>query len=390
MNIECCPACQSTNLEMMLDLGNQPLSLVAMQQIPSRSVALMRHRIRLAICHNCGHVHNIDYNPNYVKYSGGGCRMYNSGSGWQTHMEKVYETCERFPDIALAIEVGAGDCEFISTLNIPEAVKLAIDPCEAVERAEELGIQYEREYFDAEKHMPIDGDGGNTLIIMRHLLEHMTHPREMLEQIVHRARCGSGTTFLYVETPCCTNALTRSRVEDWTYEHPQHFTLHSMMRLFDGVGIPQSSVQVSYNGEVIMGVAKIEPVVTKGITASRIIAKYKFTERTLARVKEFIGENNCAFWGGSGKSSTLLNLLDLPEETIVVDSHEAKWGYCVPGTGIKMMAPLTLKKFPVDYIIATTGWRALDIRDEIVKGGTQCKALLKFENNKLVEVPLDK
>ena len=78
MNIECCPACQSTNLEMMLDLGNQPLSLVAMQQIPSRSVALMRHRIRLAICHNCGHVHNIDYNPNYVKYSGGGCRMYNS------------------------------------------------------------------------------------------------------------------------------------------------------------------------------------------------------------------------------------------------------------------------------------------------------------------------
>jgi len=314
--------------------------------------------------------------------------MYNVGAGWLEHMKEVRELCAGLPDLDLIIDVGAGDCEFLDSLDT-QAVKLAVDPCEAVERAEELGLYYRREFFHPDAHIP-DDTRGNILITMRHLLEHMQHPRDFIERIVTYAQELEYDTYLYVETPCCHEALKKTRIEDWTYEHPQHFTVKSMSKLFRACGIDYSHITLGYGGEVIKAVAKILPNKQKGILPSQVLENYANAQSSIDRVAEWIYSNraNLALWGGAGKSSTFINKLYLPTNVLVVDSHRAKWGYYVPGKAIKMQNPEVLKTSPVDYIIATASWRANDVAREIVSRGIECKQLLKFENGQLTEVPL--
>lgn len=385
--IQCCPACQSTMLEELLDLGDQPLSLVDMSRDMNKSESLPRYAISLYICRRCGHVHNIYFNPNFVNYSQEGCRMWNQGSGWKEHIESVKALCESFEDLDAIIEVGAGDCEFLASLRT-DAVRIAVDPCEAVEQATERGVEvYHRDYFDPDKHMP---EAATTLIVMRHLLEHMENPRIFLEPIVERAKRASGKTYLYVETPCINKAIKGSRIEDWTYEHPQHFTLTSMNALFNACGIKKSMVRAGYDGEVVMAVAEIEPDKPRGLTVDKVLDNYGKVSMGIVKEGDWISRNldDIALWGGSGKSAMFINKFGFPPDTRVIDSDERKVGFCVPGTRIKMMDPVSLRKFPVKYIIATTSWRANDIRDEIRRLNLDCEKLLKFENGKLVEVPL--
>ena len=386
--IECCPACRSTDLEVMLDMGEQPMSLVSLQEDPMNSWALERHRIRLAICRNCSHVHNIDFNPNYVSYSAAGCRMFNNGAGWQQHVEDVRGIIKNLPEINAIVEIGAGDCEFLASLET-EAATIAVDPCEAVERAEELGItRWHREHFDPSVHIPMDG---NIVILMRHLLEHMEDPRSFVEKIVRVAEKRTGNTYLMMECPCCQEALKQLRIEDWTYEHPQHFTVISMMYMLRACGIKICQATTHYDMEVLIGLAKIEPKKVHSPTTEQILFGYKRLEKNIAKESEWVRlmDERVALWGGAGKSAMFINKFDLLETVRVVDSHEEKWGFCVPGTKIVMESPATLIEDPVDCIIVTTSWRANDIREEILGSGIPCKHLMKFERGKLVEVPLE-
>lgn len=385
-----CPACQSTSLVPMFDMGHQPMSLVELQEDPEQSNSLRRYRIKLAICLNCSHVHNTAFNPDYAYYTGVGCRMYNSGSKWQDHLDRVRTMLvDVLKDSHLVVEIGAGDCEFLATLDTP-GVKLAVDPCEAVERAEELGIPYSRKTFDYDQHVP--SDSGLTLLLARHLLEHLDDPRSLLEEIATKAKKRSDTTYLYLEVPCCEVALKNRRIEDWTYEHVQHFTLNSMRALLRNSGIDHFVVTKQYDNEVLSVVAKIvpAPVHPADLNVDEVIGGYAKAHKMVNDEGVWMRNNlgQLAFWGGAGKSAMFINLFCLPQTCFVVDSHDEKWGMCVPGRMTKILNPETLRECPTHYIVATTSWRAEDIRDEIKRHNIPCKGLLKFQHGKLMEVPL--
>jgi len=390
-----CPACQSINIAPMFNMGSQPMSLVSLQSNQTASQHLSRYPIRMYICRNCSHVHNIAFNAEYVGYTAEGCRMYNSGGKWQEHVEEVHKLLAESCVVDYIVEIGAGDCEFLANLEIGSAIhclpiKMAVDPCEAVERARTLGLFHHREYFDADKHIP--EDAGDTLVIMRHLLEHLDNPRELIEQIATRAAARDKLTYVYIEVPNCENALRRRRVEDWTYEHPQHFTLRSMKALLNNCGLDHFMILSKYGGEVISCLVKItpDPAHPNDLNVDKVLEGYNTVERAIvSEASWLLHHSHCvAYWGGAGKSAMFLRMLGVPAGSTVVDSHDAKWGMYVPGTPLLICDPDVLKDRPADYIVATTSWRAEDIRDEIARRGIQCKALLKFEGGELVEVPL--
>lgn len=380
-----CPACQSSNTEQLFDVGLHPMSLVDLQHDRCKSRFLKRHSIRLHICKFCSHVFNVDFDPSVVTYSQEGCRMYNQGEGWQEHVKFVRSMVENLEEADCIIEIGAGDCEFLASINT-EAIKVAVDPCEAVERAEEFGIVYHREYFDPSRHLPSDSKAA--VIMMRHLLEHMENPREFIEGIVEHAKRNVQTVCLMIEVPCCENALKNGRIEDWTYEHPQNFTLQSMRRLLRNCGMEQFSVMKSYGGEVLVVQAFVVPDRDKGV--EDIIDRYRKIHIGLCRAGDHLRRNSdkVAYWGGAGKSAMFLRKFGVPDDAIVVDSHEEKFGFFVPGTSIMIRSPEYLKCNPVEDIIVTTSWRADDIRDDIKRRNISCNRILKFENGDLVEVPL--
>ncbi len=162
-----------------------------------------------------------------------------------------------------------------------------------------------------------------------------------------------------------------------------------MMKMFRACGIECSQVTTSYEGEVLMGVAKIDPKKPCGLTVDQVLEDFKIMGNDeLPAIREFITKRRCALWGGSGKSAMFISKLDLPDNTLVVDSHDVKWDFYVPGTQIRIFSPDVLLEPIVDHIIVTTSWRALDIRDEIKRRKLHCGQLLKFEHGRLEEVPL--
>lgn len=384
-----CPACHSQDVVPMFDMGFQPLSLVELRSDPEESHNLDTYAITLSICRNCTHVHNIHFNPSVARYDTAGCRMFNDGSNWKTHLDKVRSLLHGISDLDLIVEIGAGDCEFLASLDT-RAVHLAVDPCADVERAAELGLQYDRALFDATTHIPTGSH--DTLVIMRHLLEHLEEPRLLLEDIAKYAYGRDYLTWVYIEVPSCEKALQHARVEDWTYEHPQHFTVKSLRALLHACDFDFFQIQPMYNGEVLGCLVKIEPRAKHldDIRVDRVLRRFNEVKHGISNESGWMFEHldNIAFWGGAGKSAMFLHLFDIPNNAVVVDSHEAKQGLYVPGTRIEIRSPEYLKQSPVDYIIATTSWRALDIRDEINQRNIPCKGLFKFEDGILHEVPL--
>jgi len=391
--IRYCPACQSQDLELMFDMGEQPMSLVELQDNPEASISLNKHPIKLAVCHQCSHVHNILFDPNYPNYADG-CHMYNNGVLWQQHMEHVRELAEGM-EVEALIEVGAGNCKFLDSVAT-SAVKIAVDPShESAIIAQELGIKHYREKFYPSKHIP---KGAKEVgIVMRHLLEHMESPRNFIEEISIQAPDSVNGIQLLIEVPNCEVALERTRIEDWTYEHAQHFTCKSLRTLLRNCGCTDIFVTRSYEDEVMIAIAHLYPAYRE--RTKDIVKGYRKVQENIKYYTELfhkeILDGNIAFWGGAGKSAMFLRKFDLPDYTLVVDSHDAKWGLYVPGTGIKIKDPFVLKR-RLDYkfdleprkIIATTSWRAFDISEEIVRKEIPCSGLYKFENGELVEVPL--
>jgi hypothetical protein len=388
-----CPACHSNDLELLIDMGDQPMSLVALQKDPHHSKVQKCHPIKMLICRNCAHVFNSEYSSENVRYTDTGCRMFNAGSGWQDHIDVVYGLLlpiVKDETLDLIIEIGAGDCEFLAGLDTT-AGRIAVDPCEAVLSAAKHGFTFYREHFDPVKHIP--RDSGNILLIMRHLLEHLERPRDILEDIARAAKARPHSTILYLEVPSCENALRNCRIEDWTYEHPQHFTINSMRALLRASGFDHFIVMPKYDREVLSVIVKIEPVATHDtdLCVDTVLMDYERVEQNIRRGIGWMRHHaHCTvFWGGAGKSAMFIRKFHLPEDdTTVVDSHEEKWGMCVPGTGIKIEPPSILRDVRPDYVIATTSWRANDIRDEIVRDDIPCRSLFKFEGGDLTEVPL--
>jgi len=369
------------------------MSLVALQEDPQLSKELMCHPIRMLICRNCTHVFNDMYDGDNVRYTAEGCRMFNAGSGWQEHIADVYRMLSpivKDETLDLIIEIGAGDCEFLAGLDTT-AGRIAVDPCEAVYRAASHGFTFYREHFDPVKHIP--RGAGNILLVMRHLLEHLERPRDILEDIARAAKNRLHPTMLYIEVPSCETALRNCRIEDWTYEHPQHFTIDSMRALLRASGLDHFIVMPKYGREVLSVIVKIEPVEPHegDLCVEEVLVNYERTEQNIRRGIGWMRQHakSIVFWGGAGKSAMFIRRFHLPEDdTIVVDSHEEKWGMCVPGTSIKIQSPAILHDVRPDYVIATTSWRANDIRDEIVRCDIPCRSLFKFEGGDLTEVPL--
>lgn len=367
-------------------MGYQPMSLVALQNRPGASDALERYPIRLAICHQCSHVHNIDFNPNYTNYTNG-CRMFNNGELWQKHMKYVQSRVECMM-VDTLIEIGAGDCTFLDSVDT-SAIKIAVDPAHSSAiAAEELGIHHYREKFCADDHIP---DGADEVgIVMRHLLEHMEEPRDFIEEIAIRAHERADTIQLFIEVPNCEIALQRTRIEDWTYEHVQHFTYKSMTAMLQNCGATDIRVRRSYGDEVLIATATLCPVDryrTKNIVSSFARAQANI-DNYADGFKDSINKGRVAFWGGAGKSAMFIRKFKLPQNTLVVDSHDQKWGMYVPGTEIEIQPPGILFEGEPRIIVATTSWRANDIAQEIKTFGYPCDKLLKFENGELVEVYL--
>lgn len=363
-----CPVCRSTSTYTFYYVGKRPLSVSALQPTAHQSVNLPSYPIDMAVCDVCTHVFNAAFDPSVDQYSGDGCTMYNAGEAWAAHVDRVVEYAEQIPR-GRVVEIGAGDGEFLARLSGP---KIAYEPSSDAEKIDAKGIECIQRYYIPGQGPINDGD----LIIMRHVLEHIHQPAEFLDAVATSYRDSGFTADMLIEVPCCEKAIKQCRVEDWTYEHPNHFTQASLRALFMLTGLEVVRLVTTYDSEVLLAHVRIRST----YHASGVITSFQGVRHIKTSLPEYV-----IFWGGAGKSTMILHEYAV-ESDRVVDSDERKWGKYVPGLSLKIESPDIIKEY--SHVIITTNWREKDILADMRRRGLKPAKVYTIKNGELHESSL--
>lgn len=380
MTYASCPVCGSTNPEHLHTTPPIPMSIMRVTANEQDSLSIPSLPVHLYSCPCCLHVFNASYDERMVSYTHGGCKMFNNGDKWAVHISdlQAYVNSKIYDSI---VEIGSGDGSFLAGISCQD--KVAYEPSEEADLCEAKGLKVVRDYFD-----PSNGPGpGKCLFVMRHVMEHLTSPKDFVEQLTRSCR---KPVDMLVEVPNITNAIAGRRVEDWVYEHAQHFTPTSLARLFIRCGWKVYRCETVYNNEVIVLHATYTPTYVNTWLPDQLNLFSTDHAASIAEAKaELYGYiakgKSIAFWGGSGKSTVFLAQLGIPEAR-VVDSDPAKAAMCVPGSTTHIEHSPRLINNPVDIIVITTSWRAVDILSEIERLGIKCEKVLVYKQGKYQEV----
>ncbi len=333
MNI--CIACGSYQIEPFYNPGPQPLAAFNLPHTREEALSASRYPMNFYHCQRCGHVFNKDFDVAHIPYTTDSNLMYNAGSGWQEYIGAWLDT---LGDVTgkTVLDIGAGDGSVLQLLKARGADCIAFEPGIEAATCERAGLHTVQDYFipsrDLKKYDP-------DLLLCRHIIEHLSEPREFIESIAYEAH---PDIILVIEVP----ALTKYRPTDFLYEHVSNFVGTSLLAMCEQGGWDTLDMRLGYNDEVLAWTGK--PVAFRHTESPRLL--------------NLDIHPDTVFWGGTGKGAAFLNSYQL-DFGRVVDSDFRKWGKYVPGTGQLIESPQILSG---QSVLITTRWRAADIYAEIV------------------------
>ena len=385
-----CPACHYSLAAQFFFGEAQPLSTLGWPSSPEQAKAMPKHPLDYVQCTRCTHIWNQSFLYEAIPYSKQPNRMFNSGITWQGHLKTVRDIAmSDLPSNPTVIDIGCGEGHFVRGISEElntEGRFIGFDPNFSPESS--LGFEFQCRLFDPlvdiQKFVP-------DLLIMRHVLEHLTYPARFMDQLAWAANQLEKPVFFMAEVPCIDNALASNRLVDFFYEHPSQFTTESFQRLLNRGG-ENVMLGHGYENEVVFGKVLLgAPTDYERHAVNSRMFSHKAEEVIFSirrQLKQLVAErHSIAIWGGTGKAAAFMNLYEVDAENfpLVVDSDRNKVGTFVPKTGQKIQYLDVLKRKPVDIIIVPSRWRVKDIVAEIQREGIVTGKVLVELSGQMVE-----
>jgi hypothetical protein len=389
-----CPACGHHVAVSFFDGGAQPLATIAWPETESEARAMPRLPLTFVRCVDCGHIYNRDFDYAHVPYSNKPNLMFNRGSIWAKHLEKVAAIINAtLPENPVVVEIGCGEGHLLRRLAAmrSDGKFIGFDPNANIATADR--VEARQELFIADKHLEsIKPD----IIISRHVLEHLMNPLGFVQALAFAAEWATRPVSLYLEVPCINRVFESRRVVDFYYEHNSHFTVNSFTRLLEQCSSDIELIETGYNEEVVFGLATLGRGSQRKAYADEA---QRFAENA-RQAKATIGGQladlhasgkKVAIWGGTGKAAAFMHFYGVDAERfpLVVDSDQEKVGTFVPGTGQRICFRDVLLEGRPDVIIIPTQWRAVDIVAEINQCGIKADSVMLEYRGKLVDYHSD-
>lgn len=384
-----CPVCAHTVAAPFFDGGMQTLATLGWPKSSAEAQAMARLPQDFVQCPSCSHVWNRSFSYDAIPYQDNPNRMFNQGGIWKGHLAQTRDDLlKHLPDSPTVVEIGCGEGHFVRGLS--EACRTGrfagFDPNASPETG--VGVEFHARLFEPLLDM---AEFQPDAIVIRHVIEHLTEPAALLEQLAWGATTLDKTCYLFAEVPCIDRVFESDRLADFFYEHVSHFTTASFSRLLARVG-EVMKIGHGYDGEVVYGLAKlaIPASLQEGaLASSRFYRQAIASKAAISRQLDALSASGkrVAIWGGTGKAAAFIHQFGADAERfpLVVDSDPDKAGTFVPGTGQEIVFRDILKTAPADVIIIPTQWRARDIVAEMRREAIVAEKILIEHAGQLID-----
>ena len=196
-----CPICGYSIAKSFFNSGVKTLSTIAWAESKNEAISLKKYPQEYIQCLNCAHVWNYLFDWNEIPYDKKSNKMFNNGSNWKRHLNYLEEWLFKYlPIEPTIIEIGCGDGHFLQSLSSFYKGKgnfIGFDPSGDLKESDS-SISFHKTLFepnnDIAKYKP-------NLILMRHLVEHLSEPSSFLQSMCWAVLSQNLDTFLFCEVP---------------------------------------------------------------------------------------------------------------------------------------------------------------------------------------------
>ena len=389
-----CPVCGYSLAAPFFDGGDQPLATLGWPAGAEEARAMARLPHSFVQCPACTHVWNRAFRYEAVPYRNNPNRMFNQGGIWKGHLAETRDLLiGRLPPSPTVLDVGCGEGHFLR--GVADALERkgrfeGFDPNASPETG--VGLEFHARLFEPLTDMAAFAPDA---VVIRHVLEPLTDPAALVEQLAWGAGELERPCWLFAEVPCIDRVYETGRLVDFFFEHVSHFTTDSFATLMGRAG-EVVTLAHGYNREVVYALVRLatpQPMRARAKAAADFAARAEVSRATVGGQLAALAQSGAtvAIWGGTGKGAAFMHQfgVDAARFPLVVDSDPDKTGCFVPGLGQEIRFRDALKGMALDVVIVPTQWRAKDIVAEMDREGIRPRRVLIEHQGRLIDFLAD-
>lgn len=362
-----CLACGASDLRRAASLGATPALTGALFPTRESARGSVSGVLDLAVCPDCGHVQNVAFDPELIRYDVRYDNSLHFSGTFQQFADEVVKRLVDHYDIRdkHVVEIGSGKGDFLAAITAAGAnTGTGYDPTTEPDTVVP-GVTFVRDYFRPGQHVD-----HYDLLACRHVLEHLDDPAALLTSLAESASEGA---VYYFEVPAAEFNLGPDDLWDCIYPHISYFSAGSLAALLDRCGFEIISLERSFHDQFLSVEARVgrgerrpDPELESHLRVvddfarryQEAVARWDTKIAALRQRNETV-----VLWGAGSRGVIFLNAVD-PDGTLpAVDINPRKWGRFLPGGGHEVIAPTALKDLPVSLVVVPNPV----YRDEIVQ-----------------------
>ena len=349
-----CPVCSAGDPALTVRRDLLPSMQNYVHRTPEQAKAVPRGQLSLATCRSCGFSWNASFDPSRLAYDAGYDNAVPSAVMDRHYNDVALELGRRHSlTRGYVVDIGCGNGTFLKALCRvwPECRALGVDP--ALQQDEVLADG--RLTLTKGLFAPEQLQGAPSLIVSRHVIEHMPDPVGFVRELRTASEAGNGAP-VFVETPDLEWILAHQAFWDFCYEHCNYFTPTTLREVLIRAGLRVTAADVTFGRQYQW----IEGVPASGGAAQQVNGPSlagrlrDYAEGEQGRVHAIRGRlddlrrrgRTVAVWGMATKGIMFSLMVD-PDSRLIdhtVDVNVNKQGCYVPISGRRIDAPAVLQQ----------------------------------------------
>jgi len=404
-----CQVCNSNKLNLILDLGHQPLcdSLLTKEMLNQPETT---YPLRMVWCGECSLAQidycvdgSVVYHPDYPYRTGVTKELVEYQKGISKSLISKYN----LEHGDLVVDLGSNDGTLLTGFKEQGTKVLGVEPTNIAKIANQNGIDTVQKFFGVDVANEIKNKHGEaSLIVSTNMFAHMATIGEVVSGIETLLK-DDGVFVL--ESHYLLDVIQGGQFDTIYHEHLRTYSLKSLVKLFSYYNFTITDVERGsrYGGNIRVHVTKGKNrLVSENVTALlnleessglyKLETYRKFADRVKKAKKDFMNfmlktkedgktivANSCP-----GRCVTLLNYYGVGSDMIPYIAEQPtslKLGMFLPGKAIPVVNNEILVKEQPDYVLLLAWHYAEPIMEQLKARGLKSKFVIPLPDLRVVE-----